>query len=146
MLVINQFKMTQATKHKYVADEVLNDFVLPNSDKGEEIVQCLGARGNHLFEVRASNGTDKYLVSMPSKFRKSIWVKRGDFFLITPIPEGDKVKAEISRVLYKDQIKYIKTKGQWPEYFLRMERNKYATNNKIAEKKMEDLKFQSEES
>ena len=34
---------------------------------------------------------------MPSKFRKNIWVKRGDYFVVTPIEEGDKVKAEIAR-------------------------------------------------
>ena len=41
---------------------------------------------------------------MPNKFRKSVWVRRGDFVVVEPIPEGDKVKAEIARVLYKDQV------------------------------------------
>lgn len=131
--------MTHATKHKYVADEVLNDFTLPNDEEGESIVQCLGARGNYILEVRGADG-DKYLVSMPTKFRKSIWVKRGDYLLVTPISEGDKVKAEIAKVLYKDQIKYIKSEGQWPEYFDLKEKDK----NKGLHDKIEDLKIKSD--
>ncbi len=42
---------------------------------------------------------------MPNKFRKSVWVKRGDFVLVTPIQEGGKVKAEIKAVLYKEQVR-----------------------------------------
>ena len=33
--------------------------------------------------------------------------------IVTPISEGDKVKAEITHILYKDQIKYIKSEGAW---------------------------------
>ena len=42
-----------------------------------------------------------YLVSMPNKFRKNVWVKRGNYCIVEPIEEGDKVKAEIVRILYK---------------------------------------------
>lgn len=34
-------------------------------------------------------------------------MKRGDFLLCQPIAEGDKVKAEIVHVLYKENIQYI---------------------------------------
>lgn len=37
----------------------------------------------------------------------------GDYVLVTPIEEGDKVKAEIINILYKEQIKYIKEEGKW---------------------------------
>ena len=37
--------------------------------------------------------------------------------MVTPIEEGDKVKAEISSILYKDQIRFIKSEKQWPEGF-----------------------------
>jgi len=46
-----------------------------------------------------------------------VWVKRGDYVLLEPIIEGGKVKAEIVRILYKDQIKYIKSEGLWPKQF-----------------------------
>lgn len=58
-----------------------------------------------------------YLVSMPTKFRKNIWVKRGDFILVEPIAEGDKVKAEIVRIMNKDSIKYFKDNNVWPKEF-----------------------------
>jgi hypothetical protein len=38
---------------------------------------------------------------MPNKFRKNVWVKRGNYCIVEPIEEGDKVKAEIVRILYK---------------------------------------------
>ena len=37
----------------------------------------------------------------------------GDYVLVTPIEEGDKVRAEIISILYKEQIKYIKEEGKW---------------------------------
>ena len=46
-----------------------------------------------------------------------MWIKRGDFLFISPIDEGDKVKGEISTVLYRDQIKYLKKEGAWPSEF-----------------------------
>ena len=51
---------------------------------------------------------------MPTKFRKNVWIKRGDFCIVEPIEEGDKVKAEIVRILYKDQIRFIKSENSWP--------------------------------
>ena len=41
--------------------------------------------------------------------------------MVTPIEEGDKVKAEIISILYKDQIKYIKNEKLWPEGFEKQE-------------------------
>ena len=58
--------------------------------------------------------TTSYLVSMPTKFRKNVWIKRGDYCIVEPIQEGDKVKAEIVRILYKDQIRFIKSENSWP--------------------------------
>ena len=40
----------------------------------------------------------------------------GDFIIVTPIAEGDKVRAEICNILYKDKIKYIKSEGAWYVY------------------------------
>lgn len=106
--------MSKATKRKYVTKEVLDEFVVPAGD--EQVAKVVAGRGNNLHEVEDSNG-EKYLVSMPTKFRKNIWIKRGDFIIIKPIEEGDKVKAEIVRILYKEQIKYIKENNQWPQRF-----------------------------
>jgi probable RNA-binding protein EIF1AD len=54
---------------------------------------------------------------MPVKFRKSVWTKRGDFVVIEPIEEGNKVKAEIVQILNKDNIRYYKSKNIWPKEF-----------------------------
>ena len=119
--------MSQSTKRKHVTKEVLDEFRLPANN--ERIVQVLAGRGNNLHEVYDPNsegekisGTGlpdakKYLVSMPTKFRKNVWIKRGDYVVIEPIAEGDKVKAEIVQILYKHQIKYIREQGQWPSEF-----------------------------
>ena len=98
----------------------------------------MASRGNNLHEVVTPEG-DKYLVSMPPKFRKSIWIKRGmsshnsticldslitcssssgDYIVVESIEEGNKVKAEISQILMKEQIQYIKDEGKW--YSLRI--------------------------
>lgn len=38
--------------------------------------QITGGRGNNLHEVETCDGS-RFLVSMPTKFRKSVWIKRG---------------------------------------------------------------------
>ncbi|XP_041353105.1 probable RNA-binding protein EIF1AD [Gigantopelta aegis] len=100
--------MSKATKRKHVTREVLNEFVTPQGN--QEIVKVTASRGNNLHEVETAE-QKKYLVSMPTKFRKNVWIKRGDFVIVEPIKEGDRVKAEIVSILYKDQIKYIRNEG-----------------------------------
>merc|ERR1712109_49316 len=106
--------MSSSTKKKHVMAEVLDEFELPKET--ESIVRIVGGKGNNLHMVEDSS-SEQFLVSMPRKFRRSVWVKRGDFVVLQPIEEGDKVKAEIVRVLYKEQIKYIKEEGMWPKGF-----------------------------
>jgi len=106
--------MSSATKRKHVTRDVVQNFTLPQDD--ETIVQVVAGRGNNLHEVRRDTG-ETFLVSMPTKFRKNVWIKRGDFVVVKPIEEGDKVKAEILTILYKEQIKYIKAENQWPAGF-----------------------------
>uniref|UniRef100_H3C701 Probable RNA-binding protein EIF1AD n=1 Tax=Tetraodon nigroviridis TaxID=99883 RepID=H3C701_TETNG len=104
--------MSQATKRKHVVKEVLGDFVTPT--ESQQIVKIVGSRGNNLHEVLTSNG-DTFSAT---KFRKNIWIKRGDFVIVDPIEEGEKVKAEISSILYKDHIQHLKKQQQWPERFM----------------------------
>ncbi|CAG2161890.1 unnamed protein product [Oppiella nova] len=102
--------MSKATKKKHVTQEVLNHFDLPQDN--QQIVKVIASRGNNLHQVVTPDG-DNYLVSMPPKFRKWIWIKRGDYLIVDPIEEGNKVKAEITNILLKEQIKYIKDEGKW---------------------------------
>jgi len=105
--------MSQSTKRKHVTKELLEDnFELPKEN--QKIVRIVAGRGNNLHQVIEADEKTTYLVSMPNKFRKNVWVKRGNYCIVEPIEEGDKVKAEIVRILYKDQIRTIKTASQWP--------------------------------
>jgi probable RNA-binding protein EIF1AD len=106
--------MSIATKRKHVHREFVSEQRLPDED--EDVVRVLGGRGNNLHEVQDSRGKN-YLVSMPMKFRRSVWIKRGDYVLAQRIPEGDKVKAEISGVLNPASVKFLKSNGAWPEEF-----------------------------
>ena len=106
--------MSKATKRKYVTKEVLENYFVP--EEPAYIVKVIAGRGNNLHEVESPDG-ERYLASMPTKFRKNVWIKRGDFVVVEPIKEGDKVKAEIIQILLKDQIKYIKSEGKWPVRF-----------------------------
>nr|XP_053632017.1 probable RNA-binding protein EIF1AD isoform X5 [Cherax quadricarinatus] len=69
------------------------------------------------FQVVTADG-EEFLASMPLKFRKHVWIKRGDFVVTEPIPEGNKVRAEIVRILMKDQIHYIMQNNKWPSGFV----------------------------
>jgi len=107
--------MSRATKRKHVLMEVLqDDFSLPTEN--QQIVKVVSSRGNNLHEVVSADGST-FLASMPNKFRKNVWVKRGDFVLVEPIEEGDKVKAEMVRVLTNTHVKYFKEDGVWPSAF-----------------------------
>ncbi|XP_028272241.1 putative RNA-binding protein EIF1AD [Parambassis ranga] len=107
--------MSQATKRKHVVKEVLGDFVTPTEK--QQIVKVTGSRGNNLHESITAQG-ETFLVSMPTKFRKNIWIKRGDYVIVDPIEEGEKVKAEISVILYKDHIQYLQKQQLWPDGFM----------------------------
>ncbi|XP_004682664.1 PREDICTED: probable RNA-binding protein EIF1AD [Condylura cristata] len=106
--------MSQATKRKHVVKEVLGEHMVPSDQ--QQIVRVLRTPGNNLHEVETAQG-QRFLVSMPSKYRKSIWIKRGDFLIVDPIEEGEKVKAEICFVLCKDHVRALQKDGLWPEAF-----------------------------
>ncbi|XP_041969658.1 probable RNA-binding protein EIF1AD [Aricia agestis] len=107
--------MSKITKRKHVMNEVMwDDYALPKDN--QSIVKVSRSRGNNLHEIITPQG-EEYLVSMPTKFRKNIWVKRGDYVLVEAITEGDKVKAEIVKIMNKDSIKYYKEQKVWPEEF-----------------------------
>ncbi|XP_026328087.1 probable RNA-binding protein EIF1AD [Hyposmocoma kahamanoa] len=108
--------MSKMTKRKHVMKEAIwDDYELPKEN--QSIVKVVRSRGNNLHEVVTATN-EEYLVSMPTKFRKNIWVKRGDYILVEPIAEGDKIKAEIVKIMTKDSIKYCKENNVWPNVFM----------------------------
>lgn len=107
--------MSRRTKRKHVLKEVLeDDLSLPTNN--QTIVKVISSVGNNLHKISTPD-QQTYLVSMPTKFRKNVWIKRGNYVLVEPIKEGDKVKAEIVRILTKDHIKYFKIDNVWPPEF-----------------------------
>lgn len=110
--------MSKVNKRKHVMKEMQNDDFDPPTEN-QQIVRIVGARGNNLHEVESSalENDERYLVTMPTKFRRNVWVKRGDYVVVEPIEEGDKVKAEIVRILTPQHIKEFTKDGIWPEKF-----------------------------
>lgn len=61
------------------------------------------------------------LAILPTKFRKLIWVKRGDYLIVsgashdfqTAAGNTGKVKFMVEHILYKDQVKHLKEQGFW---------------------------------
>ncbi|XP_065073799.1 probable RNA-binding protein EIF1AD [Ochlerotatus camptorhynchus] len=109
--------MSRVTRIKHVLKEQeTNEFDIPTEN--QTIVRVIASRGNNLHEVETPvEGAEHFLVSMPVKFRKNVWIKRGDFVLVEPIEEGNKVKAEICRILTAEHIKEFEKEGVWPKRF-----------------------------
>ncbi|XP_017479185.1 PREDICTED: probable RNA-binding protein EIF1AD [Rhagoletis zephyria] len=109
--------MSRVLRRKHVLKEMMeDDFELPTEK--QQIVRVVSSRGNNLHEVETATADEEhFLASMPNKFRKTVWVKRGNYVLVEPIEEGDKVKAEICKILSAEHVKeYIKA-GIWPKQF-----------------------------
>ena len=109
---------------KSVLEDVLNNYPVPDLSKGETLARVVAPRGGNLMEVLCADGAEG-LAMLPTKFRKLIWVKRGDMVIVSGA-SGDiethegasaAVKYMVIHVLYEDQIKHIKKEGLWPERF-----------------------------
>lgn len=139
-------EMSRAVKRKHVLNESYQDYFSP-PQSNQEIVRIVASRGNNLHEVETAKKIN-YLASMPTKFRKNIWVKRGDYVIIEPIEEGDKVKGEMVRVLAKEHIKYFKKIGVWPQGFCKEEEEQESDDdmprNRNGEDHWEDIDSDSE--
>ncbi|CAB3397299.1 unnamed protein product [Caenorhabditis bovis] len=106
--------MSVASKRRFITNKVESEMYIPND--GDIIAQVTQSRGNNLHEIIDETG-DTYVVSMPSKFRKAVWIRRGQFVVIRPIDEGDKVKGEIEHVLDEENVLYIRELQKWPSRF-----------------------------
>lgn len=82
---------------KHLTDSVLNDFPEPQPPH-ERIAQIIGSRGGNFFDIsvsfsnsneegsntktNATTTTKNRLALLPTKFRKLVWVKRGDYVIV----------------------------------------------------------------
>lgn len=71
------------------------------------LYQCLQSSG------RMSGSKGVIMINFKCHSFSIIMLFIGDFVLVQPITEGEKVKAEILAILYAEQIKYIKSQGKW---------------------------------
>ena len=110
---------------KKVTESVLHD--TPEPIEGfSEVVQILRSQGSNLQEVRGADGTEA-LAILPTKFRRLVWIKRGDFVIASQSKEGyetaggsaGRVTFMIEHILYPEQIKHLRTVGKWPAEFER---------------------------
>ncbi|EFO17522.1 obelix [Loa loa] len=106
--------MSLATKKRFVMKQAESELFLPKEN--EIIARVLTSPGRNLHEVDDEKG-ETYLVSMPRKFRETIYIKRGSFVFVVPISEGVKVKAEITQILDKENVLYLRELKMWPKRF-----------------------------
>lgn len=71
-----------------------------------------------------------------------MWIKRGDYVLVEPIAEGDKVKAEICKILTPVHILEFDKAGAWPEAFQSaVVKNSRSTWKDLAEEQDDGAEF-----
>jgi probable RNA-binding protein EIF1AD len=107
---------------KGVTNDVLNGNPVP--EEGEVIAQVKGSRGGNVIDIHCGDDSDGIAV-MPQKFRKLIWVKRGDFVIVSGATDeiennngsSGAIRYRVKHILYKDQIRHIKSEGLWPAIF-----------------------------
>ncbi|CAJ1952466.1 unnamed protein product [Cylindrotheca closterium] len=112
---------------KHLTDSVLND--LPEPKEIEKIAKVVSTRGLNQFDILVASQGDEVdanrtpqLAILPTKFHKLVWVKRNDFVIVETGDDStengddkkDGIRFMISHILYKDQIKHLKSKSLWP--------------------------------
>lgn len=115
---------------KSVTEEFLNGFPLP--ENGDEIGLVINSRGTNIFELEMRNGNIE-LAMLPNKFKKLIWIKRGDYLIVSSAEVDDdwgddcKVKHMIKCILNDKKIAHIKANSLWPSEFKVEERQSEET-------------------
>jgi len=101
---------------KHMTREALSAFPLP-VDK-ERIARVVELRGSNICEIQYDDN-ERVLCQIPTRFRKLIWIKRGNFVIVKQPPNitNYKVRALVEHVLFPDQIKHIKAQKLWPNEF-----------------------------
>ncbi|GMI29325.1 hypothetical protein TeGR_g8426 [Tetraparma gracilis] len=113
---------------------------LPEPDPPSTVVvRVSGSRGGNILEIEVPSvpsspavpsapaaPLQSSLALMPTKFNKLIWVKRGDFMIVSGTSEvyetgngsGEgKVNFLVQHILFPEQVKHLKQVGKWPHEF-----------------------------
>mmetsp|Transcript_15209 Transcript_15209/g.20115 ORF Transcript_15209/g.20115 Transcript_15209/m.20115 type:complete len:178 (+) Transcript_15209:43-576(+) len=86
----------------------------PVPEENERIVRVFKVIGKHI-EVTEASGKNA-LCLLPQRFHRVIWIKRGDFLIVSVGDEEQRVRFQVEHVLQKDQIKHIKKQNLWPQF------------------------------
>ena len=90
--------------------------------------QCIAlvkkALGSNLMEIDTQHGVTG-LAMLPTKFRKLIWVKRGDYVIVseaegafeTARGSAGAVRFCVDHILFGEQVETLRKAGKWPESF-----------------------------
>jgi len=105
---------------KHILLDCLQNFPIPTTE--ERVVRVLQLRGSNVCEVEHTDG-EHVLCTIPNKFHKLIWIKKGNFLIVRNPPEltnlrNRKIKAVVVHVLSPTQIKYLVKENLWPKEFL----------------------------
>jgi len=95
---------------------------LPSLRAGDAVALIARGAGANLFEVVFDGGA-RSLAMLPSKFRKLVWLKRGDFVIVsgaagatlTARGTAGAVTHAIEHILYADAVRHLKATAQWPD-------------------------------
>lgn len=98
---------------KKIIQEALQSY--PDPSPTQVISKIISTQGGNLFKVQG-RGVD--LVSLPNKFQKSLWIRRGSFVIVEPCISDTKVNGEIVAVLMPIDIKELKRLDKWPTEFM----------------------------
>ncbi|KAL4919732.1 hypothetical protein BDW62DRAFT_199455 [Aspergillus aurantiobrunneus] len=86
---------------------------------GQEIARVIKATGNNIYSVEFPS-KKKALVELPSKFRSTIWMKRGSFVVVDTNAldtRDNKLGGEIVNIV-RDEKAWRKT-TYWPKEFVK---------------------------
>ena len=94
-------------------EAILSEF--PEPSASQLIVRVSGTPGSNLLRVEDAHGSE-VTVRLPSKTKNSIWVRTGGFLIINATTDVEEY-GDVAHFLYKDQIRYLQTRGLWPAEF-----------------------------
>ncbi len=111
---------------KKTVDNIMSN--MPDITEDTKIAKVLELRGDSQFLVQLCSGQEienqsQTLVSLPSKFKNLVYVKRGmgifnpfikgSFVLVTRTLNKTKIKGEVVFVFFAHHIKELKIQGKW---------------------------------
>lgn len=91
----------------------------PEPKENESIVRVVETRGTNQVQVEYPNG-NTILCMTPTKFRKMVWIKKGQYLIISTSLDSKntgKIKGMIVHILQDHQIRHLKKEGLWPKEF-----------------------------